>query len=90
MQTENINKKMTSTNTPTAMPGFPVGYYQLHPDRSLNWQMNRNYNWVNYESMLEEMRAVSPSIHSYDDYRREFMMGAEKALPALDREGLEK
>ena len=52
--------------------------------------MNRNYTWVNDASMLEEMRAVSPRIHSYADYRREFMMGAEKALPALDREGLEK
>ena len=52
--------------------------------------MNRKYTWVNYASMLEEMRAVSARIHSYADYRREFMTGVEKALPALDREGLEK
>jgi len=52
--------------------------------------MNRNYTWVKDASILEEMRAVSPRIHSYADYRREFMTGAEKALPALDREGLEK
>jgi hypothetical protein len=39
MQTENMNSKMTSTVTQTDVPGFPVGYYQLHPDRSLNWQM---------------------------------------------------
>lgn len=80
MQTENMNQQMTNTNTPTDVPGFPVGYYQLHPDRSLNWQMNRNYNWVNDDSMLEEMRAASPNIHSYADYRREFMTLAEKAL----------
>ena len=55
MQTENMNTKMTSTGTPTDVPSFPVGYYQLHPDRSLNWQMNRNYNWVNDASMLQEM-----------------------------------
>src|SRR5215472_15372689 len=80
MQTENMNLQMTGTSTPTDVSGFPVGYYQLHRDRSLNWQMNRNYNWVNDASMLEEMRAISPSIHSYDDYRREFMTLAEKAL----------
>jgi hypothetical protein len=43
MQTENMNTKMTSIGTPTDVPSFPVGYYQLHPNRSLNWQMNRNY-----------------------------------------------
>ena len=52
--------------------------------------MNRNYTWVIDASMLGEMRAVSPRIHSYADYRRQFMTLAEKALPALDREGLEK
>ena len=78
MQTENM--KMTGIGTQNDVPSFPVGYYNLHPDRSLNWQMNRNYNWVNDASMLEEMRAVSPRIHSYDDYRHEFMALAEKAL----------
>jgi hypothetical protein len=80
MQTENMNLKMPLTGTPTDVPSFPVGYYQLHPDTSLNFQMNRFYNWVNDASMLEEMRAVSPSIHSYADYTREFMTLAEQAL----------
>ena len=90
MQTENMNLKLALTGTPTDVPSFPVGFYQLHPDTNLNWQMNRNYNWVNDDSMLEEMRTVSPSIQSYADYTRESMRLAEKALPALDREGLEK
>jgi cytochrome P450 len=80
MQTENMNLKMNSTSTPTDMPGFPVGFYQLHPDTSLNWQMNRNYNWAIDASMLEEMRSVSPRIHTYADYTREFMALAEQAL----------
>lgn len=25
---------------------FPVGYYPLHPNVSLNFQMNRFYGWV--------------------------------------------
>jgi hypothetical protein len=26
---------------------FPVGYYDLHPDVTLNFQLNRFWNWRN-------------------------------------------
>ena len=31
---------------------FPVGYYPLHPNVSLNFQMNRFWNWVGDKQML--------------------------------------
>ena len=80
MQTENMYLQPARTGTPNDIKNFPVGYYQLYPDTSLNWQMNRFYNWANDESMLEEMRTVSPRIHTYADYTREFMNLAEQAL----------
>ena len=58
---------------------FPVGYYDLHPDVSLNFQMNRWFNWVGDEAMLDEMRAVAPLINSYQDFTREFLKLAEQA-----------
>ena len=38
---------------------FPVGYHELHPDISVNFQMNRFYGWVGDESMLTEMREAA-------------------------------
>ena len=68
---------MTLNNSQTFM--FPVGYYDLHPDASLNFQMNRWFNWVGDEEMLDEMRAVAPQITSYQDFTREFLKLAEQA-----------
>ena len=59
---------------------FPVGYHGLHPDVSLNFQMNRFYNWVGDTTMLDEMRAVAPRIADYTDFTREFLALAEGAL----------
>ena len=59
---------------------FPVGYHRLHPDVSLNFQMNRFYNWVGDTQMLDEMRAVAPRIVDYTDFTREFLALAEHAL----------
>jgi len=65
----------------TAAPfQFPVGYHRLHPDVSLNFQMNRFYNWVGDTQMLDEMRAVAPRIVDYTDFTREFLALAEHAL----------
>lgn len=61
---------------------FPVGLHQLHPDKSINFQMNRFYNWSNDPKMLEEMKEAGESIHSYDDYIKSFI--------ALGKESLKK
>ena len=62
--------------TPTT---FPVGFYPLHQDISMNFQMNRWYSWVGEAGMLDEMRSVAPRIASYSDWKREFLALAESA-----------
>ncbi|OCA99116.1 alpha/beta hydrolase [Clostridium beijerinckii] len=60
---------------------FPIGFYNdLHPDFSINFQMNRFYNWSNDEDMLKEMREISPSIHNYEEYISKFLELSEKSL----------
>jgi len=64
----------------TTLTPFPIGYHALHRDVSLDFQMNRFYNWVGDPRMLDEIRAVAPRIHDYADYTREFRILAEHAL----------
>jgi pimeloyl-ACP methyl ester carboxylesterase len=58
---------------------FPVGFHQLHPDTSMNFQMNRWFSWVGEPGMLDELRSVAPRIANYVDWKREFLALAEKA-----------
>jgi pimeloyl-ACP methyl ester carboxylesterase len=57
---------------------FPIGYFQIHPDYSLNYQMNRFM--TGEQSMIAHMLDVAPKIHTYADYQREFLTLAEQAL----------
>ena len=59
---------------------FPVGYYQLHPNVALNFQLNRFWEWVGEEQMLEELRAAAPRIASYADWVKEMLDLSDKAL----------
>ncbi len=59
---------------------LPRGYYAVHPDVSLNFQMNRWFSWVGEAGMLEEMRTVAPRIATYADWQREFAALAQQAL----------
>jgi alpha-beta hydrolase superfamily lysophospholipase len=61
---------------------FPVGYYPLHPNVSLNFQLNRFHGWANEELMLEEMRTVTPRIAGYADWTREMLALSDTALSA--------
>ena len=65
--------------TASAPMKFPVGYYSLHPDVSMNFQMNRWFGWVCEPEMLEEMRLAAPRIATYADWKREFLALAERA-----------
>ena len=58
---------------------FPVGYYSLHPNPSMNFQMNRWFGWVGEPEMLKELRMVAPRIVTYGDWKREFVALAERA-----------
>lgn len=61
---------------------FPVGYYELHPNVSLNFQLNRFYGWANDGQMLDEIRTAAPRISSYDDWVREMLQLSDNALAA--------
>lgn len=58
---------------------FRVGTYDIHDDKSLNYQMNR---WIADldESGLEDMRTVAPRIKNYEDWKREFVSLAQKSF----------
>jgi len=58
---------------------FSIGYHDLHPNVSMNFQMNRWYSWVGEPGMLEEMRMAAPRIATYADWKREFLALAERA-----------
>ena len=59
---------------------FPVGYYPLHPNALVNYQMNRFWGWVGEEQMLAELRAAAPRIAGYPDWVREMLELSDKAL----------
>jgi pimeloyl-ACP methyl ester carboxylesterase len=60
---------------------FPIAFYNdLHPDFSVNFQMNRCYNFSNDDEMLREMREVSPQISDYGELIAEFLKLYEKSL----------
>jgi len=59
---------------------FPVGYYDLHPDVTLNFQLNRFWNWVGEPQMLDELRRVAPSLTNYDEWIWQLLALGERAL----------
>jgi pimeloyl-ACP methyl ester carboxylesterase len=68
---------------PRRIEGFPVGYHDdLHPDVSLNYQMNRFS--TGEPEMIDEIRAAAARIHDYTDYTREFLALGDAALARGD------
>ena len=61
---------------------FPTGYFQLHPNISLNFQMNRFWNWVGDQRMLDELREAGKHIVDYDDWARVMSDLSDKSLAA--------
>ena len=59
---------------------FPVGYHELHPDISVNFQLNRFYGWVGDDSMLTEMRATVTGVSDYPTFTKIILDLGEKAL----------
>jgi pimeloyl-ACP methyl ester carboxylesterase len=58
--------KLTRPTSPSF--SFPIGYHDLHPDISINFQLNRFYNWAGDDSMLTEMRATLSGVKDATDY----------------------
>jgi alpha-beta hydrolase superfamily lysophospholipase len=59
---------------------FPVGYYPLHPNVALNFQLNRFWGWVGEEQMLAELRAAAPGIASFAGWVKVMLELSDKAL----------
>jgi alpha-beta hydrolase superfamily lysophospholipase len=69
-------------DNPSTSPSlsFPVGYHDLHPDISINFQLNRFYGWVGDDSMLTEMRETLAGVNDYPSFTRIVFDLGEKAL----------
>ncbi|MCW2651546.1 MAG: hypothetical protein QOE41_1383 [Mycobacterium sp.] len=50
----------------------PFGYHRLHPDRGMEFQLNRFAEWVG-PSALDEVRTAAAGITSYDDWISTFL-----------------
>jgi alpha-beta hydrolase superfamily lysophospholipase len=75
--------KLAMSDSDQAIIGrFPVGYYPLHPNVSLNFQMDRFWNWVGDKQMLDELKAAGARIANYDDWAREMFDLSDKTLAA--------
>ena len=61
---------------------FPVGYYPLHPNVSLNFQMNRFWNWVGDQQMLSELQEAGKQIANYNDWARVMFNLSDKSMSA--------
>jgi pimeloyl-ACP methyl ester carboxylesterase len=71
-------RELTSSTSP--LFSFPAGYYDLHPDININFQLNRFYGWVGDESMLTEMREAVAYVNDYPTFTKVILDLGEKAL----------
>src|SRR3984885_2536622 len=77
-----IDKTAARETTPPSSPSFsfPVGYHDLHPDISINFQLNRFYGWVGDDRMLAEMREAVAGVNDYPTFTKIVLDLGEKAL----------
>jgi alpha-beta hydrolase superfamily lysophospholipase len=80
MATEGVVPRSRSPRgDPSASESLHVGTYEVVPDRSLNFQINR---WVAHggEPLLRDIQAMAPRLGSLDAWRNEFLAAAARAL----------
>src|ERR1700678_3903829 len=77
-----IDKTTARELTPSTSPSFsfPIGYYELHPDISINFQLNRFYGWVGDDTMLTEMRGALAGVNDYPMFTKIILDLGEKTL----------
>lgn len=57
---------------------FPVGYHKFHEDTTMNFEFNR---WISVGmARFEDFKEVASRIKNYEDWRREMISLAEKAI----------
>ncbi|MDC7952236.1 alpha/beta hydrolase [Liquorilactobacillus mali] len=59
---------------------FPIGIYQLNHDQSVNFQMNRFFNWSNDKVLLEQMKALDKINQTYPSLINDFKKLGEKSV----------
>lgn len=59
---------------------FPVGLYQVNHDQSINFQMNRFFNWSNDCEMLQQMKRLDDPKQTYPDLVTAFESLGKSAL----------
>ncbi|MGH9350209.1 MAG: alpha/beta fold hydrolase [Vicinamibacterales bacterium] len=60
-------------------PLLHVGWYELHPDANLNFQLNRRAAFGG-PAWVEDVRPVLPALRGYDEWRSIFVSLGESAL----------
>jgi pimeloyl-ACP methyl ester carboxylesterase len=78
-----INFKQAATAPARPVSSFPIGYHDLHPNISINFQLNRFYGWVGDDSMLTEMREAAAGlagVQDYPNFTKIFLELGDKAL----------
>jgi pimeloyl-ACP methyl ester carboxylesterase len=71
-------KDLVTSKSPDV--SFPVGYHDLHPNVSINFQLNRFYGWAGDDSMLTEMRQALAGVNDYPSFTKIILELGEKAL----------
>ncbi len=56
---------------------FPIGYHDLHEQANINFQLNR---LITNGGSYEEIKELAPKIKDFNDWKRELVALAEKAL----------
>ncbi|RXT59128.1 alpha/beta fold hydrolase [Lacticaseibacillus chiayiensis] len=59
---------------------FPVGLYQVNHDQSVNFQMNRFFNWSNDREMLQQMKRLDDPKQTYPELVTAFESSGKSAL----------
>ena len=56
---------------------FPIGYHEFHEHPNINYQLNR---LVTNGGLFEEVKELGPKIKDFDDWKRELISLADKAM----------
>jgi pimeloyl-ACP methyl ester carboxylesterase len=80
MRTQPAKTAIITGGTTSPSLSFPIGYHELHPDVSINFQLNRFYGWVGDDSMLTEMREAVAGVSDYPVFTKIILDLGEKAL----------
>lgn len=57
---------------------FVVGYFKLHNDPAVNFQLNR---WISYLGMdaLDELKKITPKLNDFKNYKDVFLKLAQES-----------